>query len=324
MSQPEPIRKQSLLSLDAAHITVGLGALYSVGFVVANAHFGRYALINVEILRARYISAALLFVACSSIPTAVGMFLSTSLRRSAADGKLYTDRPIGDSEAWAMGPKAFFGLILIGLGLYLVIISLISTKDFGIVVSWIVYFIAAALVASQLSDLLLGGTGAVEATLWPTFRLPFRVLYLTCWVIVLPAIFSTLVYGSIKPELGGGAIWKARLSWSQEADSASMAVASGTVAIVDKRAGSLEVLACSDTLEPRKLSLSSASISFIQLGSVVLPSNFIHNHATECQRLASTTFPSNAARLLALSVIILAALGVLIRRLLKHRRRETA
>ena len=48
--------------LGAAHITLALGLLYAVGFVVANAHFGRYELPRIELLRARYLAASALFL----------------------------------------------------------------------------------------------------------------------------------------------------------------------------------------------------------------------------------------------------------------------
>ena len=61
---------------DATQVTVALGLLYALGFVVANAHFGRYELPRIELLKARYLAAAVLFLFCSAIPLAAGAFLS--------------------------------------------------------------------------------------------------------------------------------------------------------------------------------------------------------------------------------------------------------
>src|SRR4051812_3250377 len=67
-------------NLDAAHVTVASALLYVIGFVTSNAYFGRYELLRSELLRARYLSAAVLFVFCAAFPVGIGMSIAAFIR----------------------------------------------------------------------------------------------------------------------------------------------------------------------------------------------------------------------------------------------------
>lgn len=286
--------------LDGSHLTLGLGLLYLFGFVVANVHFGRYELPNIELLRARYLAAALLFILCSAIPFAVGAFLSRALRTRPDDETMRTDLKLGETEAWAMGPRAFFYSLVLAVALHAMLVSRITIRPFAALGTGALYFIVASMLAWQLCDSLLGGRVSDEAQIWPPRRAPRRVIVLCAWVLVVPFAFSAFLYGSIQPALGGGALWKARLTWRSTADSSARAIASGIVAIVDRDEHTLNLIACAQTGPPVSISVPAAEVSSIQLGALVSPSSFLENYRQDCRRIDSDHEPISRRTLLAL------------------------
>lgn len=155
--------------LDATHITLGLGILYLFGFIVANVHFGRYGLPRIELLRARYLAAALLFILCSAIPFANGAFLSRVLRtRAPGDGPIEKEPKLGESEAWAMGAASFFGSLLGAVGFELLIISRLAVSPLPVLGVGALYFMMATMVSWQICDTLMGGESSVSGQAWPS------------------------------------------------------------------------------------------------------------------------------------------------------------
>lgn len=277
--------KVEIPRVDAANITMGLGVLYLFGFIVANVHFGKYELPRIELLRARYVAAALLFILCSSIPFAVGAFLSRALRtHGREEGGLRRDLKLGDTEAWAIGAPVFLWLA-IALMMYEIVLSQLTLRFLAAPGTSAIYFVLVVMATWQTSDLLIGGEASDEAGLWPSIRMSNHVLYAAFLVIIIPAAFSILVYGSIKPELGGGALWKARLAWRATADSASRAAASGIVAIVDADEHTISLLACEASGPPARVSVSTTDISSTKLGELVAPASFLEDYTTSCREL---------------------------------------
>jgi hypothetical protein len=271
--------------LDAAHITLALGLLYAVGFVVANAHFGRYELPRIELLRARYLAAAALFLLCSAIPFATGLFLSRSLRsRAPGGGPVERGLVLTETEAFAMGAETFWTWVLGALGFYLLIVTRFAVTVTTAPGAITLYFMAAVMASWQVCDSLVGGSASESSQAWPSAVLPQRVILVCVWSILLMSLFTVFVYPAIKPELGGGAVWKARLIWRTDADSVARSAASGIVAIVDRDQNDVAVIACSSTGAPTILSVAAADVRSIRLGERVPPASFVDNHLQQCQR----------------------------------------
>jgi hypothetical protein len=282
--------------LDAVHVSIGVGLLYVFGFIVANVHFGKYELPRVELLRARYLAAALLFVLCSAIPFATGAFLSRALRTArSGDGPRRRDLKLGETEAWAMGP-AFVTALLLAIGIQALLISEVSLSSFAAPGQNALYFIAVTTFAWQLGDSILGGDASDDAQLWPSIRIQKRVINACLWVILVPAIFSVFVYGSIRPELGGGAVWKAQLSWRATVDSTVRSDASGIVAIVDRDDRTVSVLACAPKGPPVPTLIPLEDVASIRLGELVSASSFLGSFADNCRRLNADPKPFAAIR----------------------------
>jgi hypothetical protein len=300
--------------LDGAHVTIGLGVLYVFGFIVANVHFGKYELPRIELFRARYIAAALLFILCSAIPFAAGAFLSRVLRtRAPGDGLRERGLKLKETEAWAMGAGPFFSWLLIAVGLDVLLVSRLTVSLVAALGLGALYFVMTMMVAWQLCDSLLGGESSDDAQAWPSVRMPQRVVYLCLWIILLPAGFSIFLYGSIKPELGGGALWKARLTWRATVDSSARASASGVVAIVDRDENTVNLIACSQSGPPARISVPTADVSSIQLGELVSPLSFLDNYVRHCRRIDSE--PKSAAevrRTLFAVILVLACVSALL------------
>jgi hypothetical protein len=276
--------KTEIPKLDTVHLSVALGVLYVFGFIVANVHFGRYELPRIELLRARYLAASLLFVLCSTIPFGVGAFLSRSLRTEASgEGGLQFGLKLGQTEAWAIG-RGFFGTILIALGMHELLVSILIIRYDSALFKGVLYFIQVVFVTWFMFDAFTGGEASEEAHLWPSVRIVRRVLF-CLFAIVIPATFSLFLYGSIKPELGGGAMWKGRLSFTNSADSSIRAISSRVVTIVGQDEQTISLLACQPSGPPIRISVPASDVSRIQLGARVEASTFLQNYARECRRL---------------------------------------
>jgi hypothetical protein len=300
--------KREIPKIDAAHLTIGLGVLYLFGFIVANVHFGKYELPRIELLRARYVAAALLFILCSAIPFAVGAFLSRALRTHALGaGGLRRDLKLGETEAWAIGAGGVLVWLLIAVVMYALVLSQLTLRLFAAPGTSALYFVLVTMATWQTSDLLLGGEASDEAHLWPSIRMANHVLYAAFLVIIIPAAFSIFLYGSITPELGGGALWKAQLTWRTTADSAARAKASGVVAIVDVDERTLSLLACGGSGPPARVSVSATDVSSIHLGELVSPTSFLEDYATHCRRLEPTQISVMVSRkdLLAFLIVLI-------------------
>jgi hypothetical protein len=301
--------------LDAAHITVGLGLLYALGFVVANAHFGRYELPRIELLRARYLAAAVLFLFCSAIPLATGAFLSRSLRtRAPGDGPIERGLVLKETEAWAMGRESFWGWVLGALGFHLLLVTRFAvnaTSAFGFVA---LYFVAAAMASWQVCDYLMGGAASESSQAWPSVIKPQRLILVSVWGILLTSLFTAFVYPVIIPELGGGAVWKAQLSWRVDSDSTARSAASGIVAIVDRDETSVAVLACSRSGAPDVLSIATEDVRSIRLGERVPLSSFTDDFTQHCGRLGAVPKTQSQRNqqllLMMLGLSVLAALNI--------------
>jgi hypothetical protein len=170
----------------------------------------------------------------------------------------------------------------------------------------------------QLTDSLVGGEASDEAQMWPAVRAPLRVITASLWAILVPAMFSVLVYGSIRPELGGGAVWKAQMGWRSSVDSTVRAVASGIVAVVDRDDRAVSVLACARTGPPVRLTIPADDIASIRLGELVAPSAFLGNFREDCGRLdpESVTFAQVRWKLLTFSVALMLLSGYLLYRII--------
>lgn len=139
--------------------------------------------------------------------------------------------------------------------------------------------------------------------------MPYRVVVLSLWVIILPILFSTFLYGAIRPELGGGAVWKARLTWRATADSSARTSTSGVVAIIDRDENTLNLIACSQSGRPSRFSVAAADVSSIQLGELVSPQAFLDDYVHECRRIDSE--PKSQGELRRNLLVLTLALGAL-------------
>jgi hypothetical protein len=174
------------------------------------------------------------------------------------------------------------------LFLYHLLLARLTLRSFGEVGLGTLYFIVVVMVAWQFCDSYLGGEASEEAQAWPSIRMPQRVLYACLFILIVPAGFSSFLYGSMKPELGGGALWKARLTWRASADSSVRLIASGVVAIVDRDDHTVNVIACAQSGPPILVSVPAGDVSSIQLGELVSPTWFVSDYVSHCRPLDLT------------------------------------
>jgi hypothetical protein len=235
-------------TLNAVHVTVAVALLYSVGFTISNSHFARFELLRPEILRARYLAAAVLFMGSAALPSAVGVLLSSGLRRRPAtkeDTLFANDTPairLGDSELWAIGCIPILGLVGIDFALYLGFLTRATVGGWGSVLPHIMFFAAATMATWYSADFALGGTHSGLAGFWPSTRPTMAALLVLMSGFVLPILFGQLIYGHVRPEYGGGAVWAAVMN--SRDGTPFPAGASDTVVIIDRDERSVNVVAC--------------------------------------------------------------------------------
>jgi hypothetical protein len=291
LAQPEVnAPRRAWPNLDAAHLTHAFAGLYVIGFIVSNVHFAQYQLLRFELLRSRYLAAGLLFFVLSAVPAGFEIFLSVALR-STADSTVGFSTPgriLRETEVWAMGCGHAVAFSALGLMLYSVLAVQISLPSR----SWLAlaaYFAMTGLISWYLGDFFFA-TAAVPAghsQVWPSTRLAQSIWAPVVWLVALPAAFGKLVYDTVRPEFGGGAVWVARVAWRETAPPAVRGLAPGIVAVVDRNDATLTLLACNpptgrERTPPRVVTVAASEVVGLELVGVVALPAFAKANSRTC------------------------------------------
>ena len=213
-----------------------------------------------------------------------------------------------------MGRETFWTWLLGAFGFHLLLVTRFAVNATSALGSVALYFVAGAMASWQVCDYLMGGAASESWQAWPSVVKPQRLILVCVWAILLTSLFTAFVYPLIKPELGGGAVWKARLSWRVDSDSTARAAASGIVAIVDRDETSVAVLACSRSGAPEVLSIPTEDVRSIRLGERVPLSSFAEDFTQHCGRLDAVPKTQSQRNqqllLMMLGLSVLAALNI--------------
>lgn len=200
------------MTKDSAELAlkVGLPAAYIVGFVITNVHLSVRGVIELDLLRGRYVAAALSFIAVAAIPVVMVPICVISivrrLRSVTAPPRQKTRRTV--ANAWRfLSPIAAIPALYI---VWLPIVSNVALSAWeqyvpemmaGLGVHMKTYFWLAALAAS-------GTVGAIaylrQHRSWePGSALAAAAVLLSVLAIIVN--FAVLVYPYVEPQFGGGA-----------------------------------------------------------------------------------------------------------------------
>lgn len=207
---PRPVQRSSGASLpfprrirfDSGWLLAVVGCSYAIGFVVVNAHMGRFRPLEYDLLEARYLAAALLFVA-TSVPPMVVMLLASGIIHQPPHG---VARSWPRWKLWCLrGFRCLLGVIIGYLFWgFLVDVAAISggfkwTRDAlgfyaGLVFLWAAW--ESAVLIRKLDP-------APE---------PFAIsVIMGVLAFGMVGLFGVKIFPNLEPTLGGGGAWVATL-----------------------------------------------------------------------------------------------------------------
>lgn len=244
----------SSIKLDPAWIAAVVGCSYVLGFIVVNAHVGRFRPLEYELLEARYLAASLLFVTLTAPPAVMTLMLI---------GRLKTP-PWGPARHWPKwriwAARSVLCAAVLVLGFYLWELTLETaaiaprfarTRD---AVGYLVFAIGICL--GREAWVMIRANEAVPEHPRNLDLDRFNMNALTA-VMVLSLVlqFSSSIFPNLKPELGGGGAWVARVVPEAGALPADVAARlSPDVVILEAGDDYLTLLLCpakpGDALEP--------------------------------------------------------------------------
>ena len=233
-----------LPKLDGAHLTLGLATLYVLGFIVANVHLGKYELLRLELLRARYVSAALLFVACSAIPFGLGVFLSNAAHDAVVPRGRNRTRAEISAFFSRLRPIQLAVTILFVYPVYLLLMWQMSVGFAAVRLPATEYFAFCAVITWFATDFYVDTVPSAQSPVWGGARLIMHACQSCLFVIGLPAVFSGSVYEVIRQEFAGGVAWVAQVTLSDSSSAIARDFAVDTVAIIDRDEETLSMLVC--------------------------------------------------------------------------------
>lgn len=229
----------NLLRVLAEHWVLVIAVAYILGFIVVNAHLAEYHIPEVELIRARYLAAALLLVAVSVIPALAGAWITQDVLLSG--------------DHWLR--KAAIGLVitLIGYTLWWQPIQMLAVPH-GFAWNWraMLYFgtVVSLVVATPMIVPAAGGRKEHKTVTQRTRTVskPLAAVPLAVGWVAAVTLFGTMVYPYLKPGLGGGGVSLGSLYLDPALQSDSvLKKLSFPVAVVDRDDKLLKLVACSSS-----------------------------------------------------------------------------
>lgn len=264
-----------LPEVSAAQLTLGLTVLYALGFIVANVHLGRFELLRLELVRARYVSAALLFLTCSAIPLGLGAFLSPTARAAGLRDPSVLARVAQPSyfdrfPRWAVAVT----IVLTSFGIYFSLIVRIAVEFREAAEQAPMYFASAAVMGWFISEALFMVAAQPRGRGWSVGRGLALSMAVCFFVLSLPAVFSESLYPVIRQEFAGGAAWLAQVTWSDSTAAVARDFSLDTVAIVERDNETLSMVACRRKGQAQRVVVPVGAVADVRLIAQVVVGRF--------------------------------------------------
>lgn len=198
------------LKLDPAWLATFIGCSHVLGFLVVNAHVGRFRPLEYELLEARYLAAALLFIAITGPPVVILMVFAR------------IRQPLRGARAawppWRLWGWRALAAAVAGIVVFLLWDFVMGTVEIRPHLAWtrdgVVYFLGIFLICF-LRELF-----AMAREREPPAPEHLRHLdldgFTTNMMFALTAtllvpLFATTVFPNLEPAWGGGGAWVARV-----------------------------------------------------------------------------------------------------------------
>jgi hypothetical protein len=271
--------------ISPAHLAVAAAVLYVLGFVIVNIMMARYELVRFDLLRGRYIAAALLMIFCTIIPgffsCSVGFLRSRQSR--TPDGKR-GGKLVDRASGWAI-----MFVILVTTGIFIDFLLL-----FGVLVgrSWLprlIAFVAATCFSGLWIGYSVHGLSYLRKREARRRELVSLLVSAPMTVLGISIVFGTFLYPDLSRAVGGGATKIALISTSDSTLPPDVAKAlRRRVAILDRDGDMMNLLVCIDSSASIARPVSIRSIA---IRSVVLEGNMAAPDAAPvlCDRVAPTS-----------------------------------
>jgi hypothetical protein len=238
--------------------------LYTLGYVAANSHYGRFELVKATLLNARYLAAGLLYTTLVAVPAIVGfMFMETVAVRKSTSQRAYR--------------IALFLVLTIVIGFTLAFEVLVRNAPWKVMVSPFLAF-ALGLIAQpasrnrapQGSDPVAHTVQLSHESYLALLRLYRFTMYGILFLITAYA-FGRKVYPWIKPHYGGAAVSMGFVSIKSDGPTELEQVLSrGPVPLFDIDEKFLYVVSCqphSSNSRPRVMMIPLEFLSNVTLGA---------------------------------------------------------
>ena len=245
---------------EGGRVAAAIGLLYAGGFIVSNAHYARYELVRFDLVRGRYVAAALLMLAVAAFPAGIAgkIFHNRSWRK--LHGSTEKDR----LREW-LGPMP--------MTIWVLTVAITVALGLLLTQAWVGEAWRASLwifvVASCLYGAMLGRFAAENRSRTP--HLPaldvrrYGLTFVMFWY-ALAFQFGRGVYPYLSPAIGGGAATIGRVTVTGGAVPEGLhAELEQRVAILDRDGDVLNVLVCDDTTPPHALAVSLRSSDVVSV-----------------------------------------------------------
>ena len=269
---PEPRLVHTSL---AGLLALSAATLYCVGYVVANVHYARYELVRLELFRARYVGAALLFASLALIPGYVGWRAGGWFRFEDIREKWFQKVPrFGPAvPSKLMRQVLALRMMVLGAGVVAVLMwvilryTAVGDVPFGWLAGWV---------------FVVQWPFATAGSLWTKIRFSnvparshftaVRAGFVFFCVIGTAAMFGRGIYPYISPAFGGGLGEVARIYWKAGTVPNDLEAAlSRPVALLDRDDLIVDVVACTDQAGSRtaSMALPSGDVQVVVIGGLV-------------------------------------------------------
>lgn len=259
------------IKFNPAWIATFVGCSYILGFIILNAHLGRFRPLEFELLEARYLAAALLFFA-TTVPSAAIILLVAAISRLP---------PRGRARTWPGWKLQSVSALLVVMGVvmgycvwYFTLTTAAIPNDFNMTREGLGHYAWTAFVCVMWAIWLIIrrhdppredarhldpepiGIGAMMAVL----------------IVSVILNFATNVFPNLEPELGGGGAWVARVVPEPDALPADLAArVSPETIILEANDSDFTLLLCpttagDDQMEPVVIARSKfAAVSVVDV-----------------------------------------------------------